>query len=144
MKKREQLENLQVLIADTYTQAIQEMKVGASEYNAALLNGARQLLKDNDVVSLSEQGSPLGKLAEVLPFNDSDEDKEAIRQAKWATYHPNFGTSVTSYSSFGNTWVFPIQRLFNTTSLTSSKAVQNVPSSWRFEASVNRGFVVHM
>lgn len=82
MKKREQLENLQVLIADTYTQAIQEMKVGAAEYNAALLNGARQLLKDNDVVSLSEQGSPLGKLAEVLPFDDSDEDKEAIRQAK--------------------------------------------------------------
>jgi hypothetical protein len=82
MKKREQLENLQVLIADTYSQAIQEMKVGAAEYNAALLNGARQLLKDNDVVSLSEQGSPLGKLAEVLPFDDSDEDKEAIRQAK--------------------------------------------------------------
>jgi len=82
MKKREQLENLQVLIADTYSQAIQEMKVGAAEYNAALLNGARQLLKDNDVVSLSEQGSPLGKLAEVLPFDDSDEDKEAIRQSK--------------------------------------------------------------
>ena len=82
MKKREQLENLQVLIADTYTQAITEMKGGAAEYNAALLNGARQLLKDNDVVSLSEQGSPLGKLAEVLPFDDSDEDKEAIRQAK--------------------------------------------------------------
>ena len=82
MKKREQLENLKVLIADTYSQAIQEMKVGAAEYNAALLNGARQLLKDNDVVSLSEQGSPLGKLAEVLPFDDSDEDKEAIRQAK--------------------------------------------------------------
>ncbi|MBV54159.1 MAG: hypothetical protein CL816_08935 [Coxiellaceae bacterium] len=82
MKKREQLENLQVLIADTYSQAIQEMKVGAAEYNAALLNGARQLLKDNDVVSLSEQGSPLGKLAEVLPFDDDDSDKEAIRQAK--------------------------------------------------------------
>ena len=82
MKKREQLENLQVLIADTYTQAITEMKVGAAEYNGALLNGARQLLKDNDVVSLSEQGSPLGKLAEVLPFDDDDSDKEAIRQAK--------------------------------------------------------------
>ena len=82
MKKREQLENLQVLIADTYTQAITEMKVGAAEYNSALLNGARQLLKDNDVVSLSEQGSPLGKLAEVLPFDDDDSDKEAIRQAK--------------------------------------------------------------
>ena len=81
MKKREQLEKLQVLLADVYKDSILEMR-DTGEYNAALLNGARQLLKDNDVVSLSEQGSPLGKLAEVLPFDDSDEDKEAIRQAK--------------------------------------------------------------
>ena len=81
MKKREQLEKLQVLLADVYKESILEMR-DTGEYNAALLNGARQLLKDNDVVSLSEQGSPLGKLAEVLPFDDSDEDKEAIRQSK--------------------------------------------------------------
>ena len=82
MKKREQLEQLQVLLADTYKQSIQEMKDGEVEVNAAILNGARQLLKDNDVISLSEQGSPLGNLAQVLPFADSDEDKEAIRQQK--------------------------------------------------------------
>ena len=82
MKKREQLEQLQVLLADTYTQSIQEMKDGEVEVNAAILNGARQLLKDNDVLSLSEQGSPLGNLAEVLPFDAKDEDKEAIRQSK--------------------------------------------------------------
>ena len=82
MKKREQLEELQVLLADTYKQSVQEMKDGVVEVNAAILNGARQLLKDNDVVSLGEQGSPLGNLAEVLPFNDSDEDKEAMRQSK--------------------------------------------------------------
>ena len=80
--KRQQLEDLQVLLADTYKQSIQEMKDGDVEINAAILNGARQLLKDNDVVSLSEQGSPLGNLAQVLPFDDSDEDKEALRQQK--------------------------------------------------------------
>jgi hypothetical protein len=82
MKKREQLEELQVLLADTYKQSIQEMRDGDIEVNAAILNGARQLLKDNDVISLSEQGSPLGNLAQVLPFDDSDEDKEALRQTK--------------------------------------------------------------
>lgn len=82
MKKREQLEELQVLLADTYRQSIQDMKDGAVEVNAAILNGARQLLKDNDVISLSEQGSPLGNLAQVLPFDDSDDDKEAMRQVK--------------------------------------------------------------
>jgi hypothetical protein len=82
MKKRKQLEELQVLLADTYKQSIQEMRDGDIEVNAAILNGARQLLKDNDVISLSEQGSPLGNLAQVLPFDDSDEDKEAMRQVK--------------------------------------------------------------
>jgi hypothetical protein len=82
MKKREQLENLQVLLADTYSQSIQEMKDGEVEVNAAILNGARQLLKDNDVISLSEQGSPLGNLVKVLPFDDNDDCKEALRQSK--------------------------------------------------------------
>tara|TARA_R110002020_G_scaffold134017_5_gene299039 strand:+ start:55 stop:309 length:255 start_codon:yes stop_codon:yes gene_type:complete len=80
--KRQTLEDLQVLLADTYKQSIEEMKNGEAEVNAAILNGARQLLKDNDIISLSEQGSPLGNLAQVLPFDDSDEDKEAIRQQK--------------------------------------------------------------
>lgn len=80
--KRQTLEDLQVLLADTYKQSIEEMKSGEVEVNAAILNGARQLLKDNDIISLSEQGSPLGNLAQVLPFDDNDEDKEAIRQQK--------------------------------------------------------------
>jgi len=80
--KRQTLEDLQVLLADTYKQSIEKMKSGEVEVNAAILNGARQLLKDNDIISLSEQGSPLGNLAQVLPFDDSDEDKEAIRQQK--------------------------------------------------------------
>jgi vacuolar-type H+-ATPase subunit E/Vma4 len=77
--KREQLEKLQILLCDTYKESIDEMRE-TGEYNAALLNGARQLLKDNDVVSVSETGTPLGDLAKVLPFDDDDQTKEAIRQ----------------------------------------------------------------
>jgi vacuolar-type H+-ATPase subunit E/Vma4 len=80
MKKREQLEQLQVLLCDTYKESIEEMKE-TGDYNAALLNGARQLLKDNDVVSITEQGTPLGNLAEVLPFNEDDETKQAAQQS---------------------------------------------------------------
>jgi hypothetical protein len=50
--------------------------------NAAVLNGARQFLKDNNIISVTEKTSPLGKLADVLPFDDSPEDKEAIRQSQ--------------------------------------------------------------
>ena len=80
MKKREQLEQLQVLLCDTYKESIEEMKE-TGDYNAALLNGARQLLKDNDVVSLTEQGTPLGNLADVLPFAEDDETKQAAQQS---------------------------------------------------------------
>lgn len=81
MKKREQLEKLQVLLADTYRDSILEMQE-TGEYNAALLNGARQLLKDNDVISITEKSTPLGNLADVLPFDDSNAEKQAMRQAK--------------------------------------------------------------
>tara|TARA_B100001093_G_scaffold355612_2_gene340191 strand:- start:65 stop:310 length:246 start_codon:yes stop_codon:yes gene_type:complete len=80
MKKREQLEKLQVLLADVYKESILEMR-DSGEYNAALLNGARQLLKDNDVISVTEKTTPLGNLAEVLPFDASDDEKEMIRQS---------------------------------------------------------------
>ena len=80
MKKRDQLEQLQVLLADTYREIITEMDL--DDPNAAVLNGARQFLKDNNVISLTEESSPLGKLADVLPFNDPPEVQEAIRQSK--------------------------------------------------------------
>ena len=80
MKKREQLEQLQVLLADTYRESIERMDV--DEPNAAILNGARQFLKDNDILSVTEKTSPLGKLADVLPFDEPSETKEALRQAK--------------------------------------------------------------
>ena len=78
--KREKLEELQILLTNTYKDSIVEMRE-TGEYNAALLNGARQLLKDNDVVSMSESGTPLGDLARMLPFDDPDEVKQAINQA---------------------------------------------------------------
>ena len=81
MKKREQLEEMQVLKTKAYTTAIKEMLDGTIEWNAAILNGARQTCKDNDIISLSEQGTPLGNLAEVLPFNEDDETKQAAQQS---------------------------------------------------------------
>jgi len=78
--KRTKLEKLQILLADTYKESIEEMRE-TGDYNAALLNGARQLLKDNDVVSVSESGTPLGNLAEMLPFDEPDEVKEGLRQS---------------------------------------------------------------
>ena len=80
MKKREQLEQLQILTADVYKEAILEMRE-TGDYNAAILNGSRQFLKDNAIISVTEQGTPLGNLAEVLPFEASDDDKEAMRQS---------------------------------------------------------------
>jgi hypothetical protein len=80
MKKRDQLEQLQVLLCDTYKESIEEMKE-TGEYNAALLNGARQLLKDNDIVSLTERGTPLGELSDILPFSADDETKQAAQQS---------------------------------------------------------------
>tara|TARA_R100001163_G_C4886515_1_gene81470 strand:- start:133 stop:372 length:240 start_codon:yes stop_codon:yes gene_type:complete len=75
--KRERLEKLQVQVAETYSTAISEMHE-TGEFNAAILNGARQLLKDNDIISITEQHTPLGRLADLLPFEDSD--PEAVRQ----------------------------------------------------------------
>jgi hypothetical protein len=80
MKKREQLEELQVLLADTYRKVISDMDL--DDPNAAILNGARQFLKDNDIISVTEKTSPLGKLADVLPFDESSHTQEALRQSK--------------------------------------------------------------
>ncbi len=81
MKKRESLEKMQVLKIKAYTKAIKEMLDGTIEWNAAILNGARQTCKDNDIISLSEQGTPVGDLAELLPFAEDDETKQAVRQS---------------------------------------------------------------
>jgi hypothetical protein len=81
MKKRESLEKMQVLKIEAYTKAIKEMLDGTIEWNAAILNGARQTCKDNDIISLSEQGTPVGDLVELLPFAEDDETKQAAQQS---------------------------------------------------------------
>lgn len=59
-------------IAGAYRNCIKVMEA-EGVYNAALLNGARQFLKDNNVVMDSGVGTPLQALADdlkALPFEE--------------------------------------------------------------------------
>ena len=59
-------------IADAYRNSI-DMMDEHGEYNAALLNGARQFLKDNNVTMDSGVGTPLEALdhqLKALPFEE--------------------------------------------------------------------------
>ena len=59
-------------IADAYRNSIDVMDE-TGEYNAALLNGARQFLKDNNVIMDSGLGTPLQALnsqIQALPFEE--------------------------------------------------------------------------
>ena len=59
-------------IAGAYSNSI-DMMEDIGEYNAALLNGARQFLKDNNVVMDSGMGTPLNALSDqlkALPFEE--------------------------------------------------------------------------
>ena len=61
-------------IAGAYRNSIDLMEA-EGEYNAALLNGARQFLKDNNVVMDSGMGTPLNDLNNTLinvPFGEDD------------------------------------------------------------------------
>ena len=61
-------------IAGAYRNCIDLMEA-EGEYNAALLNGARQFLKDNNVVMDSGVGTPLDALNNTLinvPFGEDD------------------------------------------------------------------------
>jgi hypothetical protein len=75
MKTREELGNLHILLTDTLSKGIQLMSA-TEEYNPALLNCARQHLKDNDVILMSGKDTPLNDLlGEVLPFEDKPEER---------------------------------------------------------------------
>ena len=59
-------------IAGAYSHSI-DMMEDMGEYNAALLNGARQFLKDNNVLMDSGVGTPLEALdhqLKALPFEE--------------------------------------------------------------------------
>ena len=61
-------------IAGAYSHSI-EMMEDMGEYNAALLNGARQFLKDNNVLMDSGVGTPLDELNNKIidvPFGEDD------------------------------------------------------------------------
>ena len=61
-------------IAGAYSHSI-DMMEDMGEYNAALLNGARQFLKDNNVTMDSGVGTPLNDLNNTLinvPFGEDD------------------------------------------------------------------------
>ena len=61
-------------IADAYRNSI-DMMDEMGEYNAALLNGARQFLKDNNVTMDSGVGTPLEALDHQLKASPFEEEQ---------------------------------------------------------------------
>ena len=59
------MEGLQDLLIDTF---IEQIKNG--DPAPALLNAARQLLKDNNIIASVTKDSPLEELVNLLPFED--------------------------------------------------------------------------
>jgi hypothetical protein len=59
------MEGLQDLLIDTFIDQINN-----GEAPPALLNAARQLLKDNNITASITQESPLQALVNLLPFED--------------------------------------------------------------------------
>ena len=70
-------------IAGAYSHSIDIME-DTGEYNAALLNGARQFLKDNNVLMDSGIGTPLDELNAKLiqlPFEEEEQQHRDTAQA---------------------------------------------------------------
>ena len=68
-------------IADAYRNSI-DMMDEHGEYNAALLNGARQFLKDNNVTMDSGLGTPLQALnsqIQALPFEEEEQHRDTAQ-----------------------------------------------------------------
>lgn len=59
------MEGLQDLLIDTFIDRIQ-----SGEDTPALLNAARQMLKDNNITASVTKGSPMEALVNILPFED--------------------------------------------------------------------------
>lgn len=59
------MEGLQDLLIDTFIDRIQ-----SGDDTPALLNAARQLLKDNNITAAVTKGSPMENLVNILPFDD--------------------------------------------------------------------------
>ena len=59
------MEGRQDLLIDTFIDRIQ-----SGDDTPALLNAARQLLKDNNISAAVTKGSPVENLVNLLPFDD--------------------------------------------------------------------------
>ena len=71
---KEALERLHSAIADKLTEALVETPVGEKGL-AAILNVARQFVKDNGIEAVPADGSSMGKLADKLkefPFDPAE------------------------------------------------------------------------
>jgi hypothetical protein len=74
MLDHKQASSLHDEVANAYRASIDLMNE-TGEYSAALLNGARQLLKDNNIVMDSGVGTPLDQLNNTIidvPFGEDD------------------------------------------------------------------------
>jgi hypothetical protein len=67
---------LKELLDDLHRETILQLlqRVRSGEATAADLNVARAMLKDNHVNALPVPGSPLGNLANELPFTGDEDD----------------------------------------------------------------------
>lgn len=52
-------------------------RIKSGEADAATLNVARALLKDNGIQARAAKESPLGNLADSLPFTSAEDDADA-------------------------------------------------------------------
>lgn len=65
-----ELSSLHAELAKVLTKAVQYVDPETKQPQAALLNVARQFLKDNKIESEAPKGSPLGDLADLPVFDD--------------------------------------------------------------------------
>lgn len=68
------------VLRDALSQDFTDPETGISMPPAAILNVARQFLKDNKIEAISAQGSPLHDLADLPVFDD--ENIVSIRKSK--------------------------------------------------------------
>jgi len=81
MLDHKQASSLHDEVANAYRASIDLMNE-TGEYSAALLNGARQLLKDNNIVMDSGVGTPLEALdhqLKALPFEEEEQHRDTAQ-----------------------------------------------------------------
>jgi hypothetical protein len=81
MLSHEEGSKLHDKVAKAYKESI-ELMHAEGEFNAALLNGARQFLRDNNVVMDSGMGTPLQALANdlnTLPFEEEETPRDTAQ-----------------------------------------------------------------